>query len=109
MEKKINAIKIYRIENKFGKGPYSRNEFLINDFIAEHDDDYISHPNPCNDPKIGRYPEHDEICGFINKEQMLMWFTRSQLNSLLKIGFKIKHMVVSSITAYGKFQVLAKK
>lgn len=101
--------KIWRVENKEGRGCYQGQSHkpFIGDMIARHDLDEIRTPMPYNDKGIGRCSKSPEICGFVNKKQAQEWFSKDDLILLKDFGFDLKEVEVSRITATGRRQILA--
>lgn len=102
--------KIWRVENKQGKGPYQK---LFNPIagwlLNRHDEDMDDHPTPHFDEGIKRGLNNGEICGFISLEQAKEWFSNYELDKLKGAGFELKEIEVSKITAIGKKQILVIK
>lgn len=104
MEKPINRVLIYRLEDKSGVGPYTDCKIT---FLEAHNRDQNKHPTPNNDKGILRQPNNNEITGFKDKEQLYHWFSESEINFLARKGFTLKKLWVREITAVGERQVLA--
>jgi hypothetical protein len=101
-------IKIWRVEDKTGLGCYRVASIpFIRDLIDRHDRTTEKHPTPSCDYGIERNLRPGEICGFINKEQALIWFDKEELKELAGLGFYLKEVEVKEITARGEKQVLA--
>lgn len=88
-------MKIYRVENDDGRGPYWDNPCVeFNDklfkALSSHNEDDEKHPTPCYDcfsaPRLG--PEI--FCGFLSLQQVRDWFTKQERKLLRDDGFKFK-------------------
>ena len=101
-------MKIWRVENSDGQGCYRKFGIKFLDrLVNRHDRTCLKHPIPFNDIGIERGQETFEICGFIDKDQALNWFSKYELKKLAGIGFYLKEIEVAEITAIGEKQVLA--
>jgi len=97
-------IKIWRVENKQGEGCYWGKSTRI---ILNRHKNPRTHPTPAYDWGIRRPPKQNEICGFINKQQALKWFSQDELDLLLAFNFRLKEIEVTQITTIGQKQILA--
>lgn len=101
-------VKIWRVENNDGIGCYTFGHMpFIRRMIKRHNKNSIYNPLPCEDIGIERDTEENEICGFMDKLQALSWFNRYELKNLKVLGFELKEVKVTYITARGQRQVLA--
>lgn len=103
-------MKIWRVEDKNGIGCYQHitDHPHHYDIIIDHTENTPKdHPTPINDKGIGRFIDDDEICGFLNKEQAVKWFSERDLKELREAGFELKEVEVEKITAIGEKQILA--
>lgn len=100
---------IWRVENKKGQGAYTYNgnNELMFDLWERHAQNWIKHPQLINETGIGRFPNKNEICGFISKQQAFNWFSKNDLILLKKVGYTLKRIKVRTISAIGKQQLLA--
>lgn len=101
-------IKIWRVEDEAGQGCYR--DFgikFLDRMMNRHDSNFTKYPIPEVDKGINRAIRPGEICGFINLEQALNWFSKYELKKLLCYGLELKEIEVKKITAIGEKQVLA--
>lgn len=101
---KVPKIKIWRVENSEGEGPYHNEE--LDEILVRHCNKK-THPAPIDDKDILRWPTLNEICGFIDRKQLFNWFTINELRALRDEGYHLKRVEVSRITKLSKRQVLA--
>ena len=106
---------IYRIEGPTGNGVFTEvntlnNNFLIYNsiFANEIQDRHCEFPTPINDSLLLRNPKKNEFCAFYNIEDLLKWFNKKELKSLINLGFNILELDVINCEL-GEFQVLYKK
>lgn len=104
MESKANKTYVYRIENDAGEGCYCNGAESYNKLRHHERDKY--HKPPKEDIGIERVIEHNELCGFLNLDQVMAWFTNSELTRMRKNGYHLKRIKVREITAIGEKQVL---
>jgi len=99
---------IYRVQNRYGKGPYSYKERLENDralftMFRKHENDKY-HSGPIRD--CGRAPVRGvEACAFESMDSLRLWFTEDDLKVLHRHRFRI-YRIVADVTARGHAQVL---
>jgi len=102
---------IYRCENALGKGVYKGTTLQQKAFEQIFGEDFYEQeewrPIPVRDNKIKRHSNIGEICGFKDLRQAFKWFTKKELKMLKRLGFPLKKIKVSKITAVGETQVLA--
>ena len=96
---------IYRVEDKDGIGCYVGHPSELR-FIETHTH-LNGHPLPYYDNKINRNQLKYEICGFLNLDQVMKWFTSNELTELWNEGYDLKRIKVDEITEVGDTQVLA--
>jgi len=101
---------LYRVENTENIGCYLAFHCSLEvlEMIARHEQQYPDvHPNPSNDEGILRPIDSSEQCAFSDMEQLLDWFTESELEILRENGFNIVEFE-AEVTAIGAKQVLFK-
>lgn len=106
MKKKLS---IFRIENNKKEGCYRNNWECAyrRKMTNKHDRNKRKYPIPEEDIGICRSIKTNEICGFLNLEQVYNWFCDEELIILEKLGYNLKKIKVQKITAIGEKQVLA--
>lgn len=79
---------IYRIQNKYGRGPYT--DFNCHLWKEKSHND-SNHPNPFQDGLRDNitFPPEKWVCGFISLEQLSKWFTKQELINLYNHDFFI--------------------
>lgn len=82
-------MKVYRIENSEGVGPYRSDEFmdLLDEMKNAHCDEE-THPNLLHDGLADVWSEA-HICAFDSMKKLSRWFN-GYLPLLLSLGFKVK-------------------
>jgi len=116
----MKHIKIIRIENKQGEGPYlnkhtHKNRAWKKQWMeSTHTDS--SHPEPFDDEGLIKHMENPEfflndyLCAFKNKTQMKKWFSKKEINNLKNLGFEpVEYSVSLEDVLIGTHQVLIKK
>ena len=98
--------KIWRVENKKGKGCYQTKHKLKKWLCCKHDGQADKYPPPICDVGIDRFPKESEICGFKDKKQAIKWFNNYELKKLKANGYELKEVEVEKITAIGEKQIL---
>lgn len=83
-------MKVYRVQNKEGRGPYSIRGWED----SNHNDE--QHPTPLHDFPLWPYRHRQDIeappnikFGFSSLEQLRKWFSDRELTKLKKYGFDI--------------------
>lgn len=119
MKKQDQFIKIIRVENHLGEGPYfnknSSQDRTWKQLWMEGTHTGSSHPEPFDDQ--GLIPHMDDnffmddyICAFKDKNQLNNWFKPSELNKLKNLGFNcVEYEVSPDDVLFGKYQTLLKK
>ena len=102
--------KIWRVENREGRGPYVFNEEMF-DYEGPLDihNKFNGHPAPLEDKGIERNVLPHEVCGFKTLNQAHAWFSEEDIIWMEQFGFYLKQIDVKSISAEGQYQVLAIK
>ena len=111
-------MKLYRIENAEGLGPYRRNYPNLWVEVSQED---TSHPLPEEDKRLSRlmkditgdsYPSmYDFIeyyCGFESIEHIINWFTPKELSFLHEIRFRVVEYECDDVLL-GNTQLIFKK
>ena len=102
-------MKIWRIQNKDGIGPYSvattEKSPAVNEMQNNHNMKLDVYPSTYSDIGIKRCPSKRELHGFINESQMRNWFSEDDFQVLSEDGFEVVVMD-GEITAVGRNQVL---
>lgn len=88
----MNIIIVYRVENKYGIGPYKSYLCGAQEYLRCHNLSLDTHPPIWRD--TGIYSD-DYYCGFSNHQQLLDWF-KSKLGMLHSHGFKVSSYAVPS-------------
>jgi hypothetical protein len=82
--------KVFRVENKDGKGPYvnNNNQSWCKDNMRHRN---INHPDPLQDGIFESEAEHnyDYVCGFDDLYKLYDWFSNTELAALYALGFDI--------------------
>ena len=106
---------IYRIEGPSGKGVFTEKNETSTNFLMFHsifskeiEERHFEFPTPINDSLLLRNPKKNEFCAFYNIEDLLKWFNKKELKSLINLGFNILELNVLDCEL-GEFQVLYKK
>ena len=94
-------MRVFRVQNKNGVGPYLTAKWLA----TKHDADFNLWPTPYRDRTFGRDIKPSERCGFINEAQLHNWFSDDELRQLSNEGF-IPVVVEGEITAMSENQIL---
>lgn len=94
---------VYRIQNSAGVGCYTG---TYESKLLEYHNDVIYHPMPLQDKGIKRHVKVEELCGFLNLEQVFNWFNKNELIMLKNLGYYLVRLQVKEITAIGEKQVL---
>lgn len=102
-------MKIYRIENLSGKGPYSKASVVWREYSSK------PRPVPEDDGEELKklYESADfikHICGFKSLKQLFYWFSPRELGKLKKMGYYIVEFEVErGEVKFGKHQVMFPK
>jgi len=98
---------IYRIENSRKSGPY-RFKYVSQWRRRNHNGP--DHPNLYEDFSSSVAKEFFKghwRCGFNSKKQLLNWFNKRELNTLIELGFKVVKIMPKALIK-GKKQVIFK-
>lgn len=99
-------MRVYRIEDANGRGPYyGRRRFTsLHGMFRSHGADYRTHPTPFTD--LGRDPKDEEFCAFNSLSDLFDWF--GEWTSLLaEKRFKIAtYEIDEALVEEGFYQVL---
>lgn len=104
-------MKVYRIENKKGEGPYRAKKAPVWLYKGS----CKNRPDPSQDSKILMYlmrdhKAHDYLCGFKDLKQLFDWFSPKEIEQLLDSGFKIVEMKVhKKFVEIGRTQIMFHK
>lgn len=111
---------IYRIQNSEGKGPYNLSDLDVRSWIdntTKHNGDQC--PGPWEDEGIAEY--WDDLCrralskkfkfGFKTLEQMLEWFSETEIERLKEFGFDVVEIPLEQVSELieGQKQVMFTK
>jgi len=95
---------IWRVEDEKGLGCYHLQPTSI---LLKRHANAETHPITKLDKEISRFPRKEEISGFATYLQAKKWFNDKELELLGRIGFVLKTVQVSCVTARSKYQLLA--
>lgn len=99
------VVRVWRIEDKSCYGPYNMSGSEVEN-VTKHHNHTNGHPAPKYDKGIMRDIQESELCGFLNLEQVYVWFTKEELDRLRDEGFYLKRVRAKRITAIGEKQIL---
>ena len=99
---------VYRIENKYGNGPYV--DFDHSKWTQREHSDNTGYPNPYEEDLVtsrSNITDHGWFCGFKNLNQLQAWFSPLELEKLKSLGFNIVRRKTNE-TRIGKKQLIFK-
>lgn len=95
---------VYRVQDRHGRGPYNAPD--APKWVLRHNGD-PRRPGPWSDKKLARYGniKDDDFFGFASVNQLLKWFTKTELKLLHHAGFNVVR-IDGEIVARSSHQVL---
>ena len=94
-------VKVWRMQNKRGKGPYWKIPKALEDDLVRNCPRYWNGTirRPSSTHEFGREQGIREFCGFLTQEKAMRWFPKKVREILAKHGFHLVHIPVTKVTA----------
>ena len=110
-DKTVQTMKVYRIQNSEGLGPYiSTDTVKWRDADHYHGRDHL-HPAPVYDGltmgEFGRAHREQWVCGFLTMSDLYNWFSTAEIDALGCLGFGITdHKANKDRMLIGEHQIM---